>query len=139
MVNCYSNSNNLVGSESYCNRVVGNRQYVDRAFHGIGVRCFRQPEVAGKIERKCTSGGSSRLLKESDDYIKMVGNKIVEFHYQTRPERTYHVNAGIYLMEPAIFQRIPEKGSLEKTVLPGLSRKGDLTAFIFSGKWMHVK
>ena len=78
-------------------------------------------------------------LKHSDDYIKIVGNRITDFHYQTVPERTHHVNAGVYLMEPDILSYLPEKGSLENTVLPELSSKGTLTAFIFSGKWIHVR
>jgi NDP-sugar pyrophosphorylase family protein len=78
-------------------------------------------------------------LKRSDDYIRIVGNRITDFRYRTDEERTHHVNAGIYLMEPDALQHIPDRGSLEKTVLPELSRKGMLTAFIFSGKWVHVR
>ena len=77
-------------------------------------------------------------LGESKDSIKITGNKITDFQYSVGSSRTHHVNAGIYLFEKDILDTIPEKGSLEKQVLPMLAKEGNLSGFVFSGNWKHL-
>ncbi|MCD6402968.1 MAG: NTP transferase domain-containing protein [Candidatus Aenigmarchaeota archaeon] len=77
-------------------------------------------------------------LNHSKDAVKLIGNKVVEFKYPAKNEKTYHVNAGVYLMEPDVLSRIPNKGSLERTILPKLAKEGKLFGFVFSGEWKHI-
>ena len=78
-------------------------------------------------------------LGESQDFIKIVGNRITGFQYQIGKARTHHVNAGVYLFEKEALERMPKRGSLEKEFLPKLAERGELTAFVFSGNWKHLK
>ncbi len=78
-------------------------------------------------------------LGDSNDSLKITGNKITEFSYQPRNSRTYHVNAGIYLFNEEILPMIAKGGSLEKESLPSLARQGHLSGFVFSGQWRHLK
>jgi len=77
-------------------------------------------------------------INRSQDVVKIVGNKVVEFKYPALKEKTYHVNTGIYIMEPEILSQLPSKGSLEKLVLPKLAKAGKLLGFVFSGEWKHI-
>lgn len=80
---------------------------------------------------------TSTQLKESRDRIEIEGNKIIGFEYVPR-ERSFIVNASVFIFRPAIFEVLPEKGSLEKDVFPKLSKEGKLLAYNFSGKWKHI-
>lgn len=77
-------------------------------------------------------------LSDSDDYIRIVGNKITEFQYHVK-KRTHHVSAGVFLMEHNVLEKLPRSGSLERDVFPKIAREGRLGAFIFSGNWRHLK
>lgn len=77
-------------------------------------------------------------LGDSNDSIKIIGNKITDFQYQIGDARTHHVNAGIYLFDMDILESIPKKGSIEKEVLPKLAKDGHLSGFVFSGSWKHL-
>jgi NDP-sugar pyrophosphorylase family protein len=45
-----------------------------------------------------------------------------------KPSLPHWINAGIYLFKPEIFDYMPEKGDLEKTVFPLLAKEGKLKA-----------
>jgi len=77
-------------------------------------------------------------LADSKDALKITGNRITDFRYESGEVRTHHVNAGIYLFEKEILNKIPKKGSLEKEVLPNLAKEGSLAGFVFSGNWRHL-
>ena len=90
-------------------------------------------------KKPATMAVSVTGLGESLDSIKIVGNKITEFRYKVGKTRTHHVNAGIYLFDKEILPRIPKTGSLERELLPRLAREGELSGFVFSGNWKHLK
>lgn len=78
-------------------------------------------------------------LEKSKDSVKIMGNRIMEFKYQPKAgETTHYVNAGIYLFNREVLDKTPSRGSLEKELLPDLTKKGQLTGFVFSGKWKHL-
>jgi mannose-1-phosphate guanylyltransferase/phosphomannomutase len=97
------------------------------------VRFHRTSRALATIAVAVTELGDSR------DWLKISGNRIVEFRYEPGRGRTYHVNAGIYLFEKDVLKRIHDRGSLERDTLPDLVRKGQLSGFVFSGKWKHIK
>lgn len=80
---------------------------------------------------------STTKLKESKDRIELEGNEVVRFDYI--PEtRTFMVNAGIYILRPAIFDFLPDRGSMEKDVFPKLARSRNIVAYNFTGDWRHI-
>ncbi len=71
------------------------------------------------------------------DYIRVGGNKITEFQYDTG-RTTKLQNAGLYMFEPAILEEISSKGSLENDYFPAWAKEGKLTAYLFDTPWRHV-
>ena len=91
------------------------------------------------IRSLATMAVSATNVEKSKDYLKILGNKVIEFVTPAKRERTFHVNAGIYLFEPEVLSYFPRKGSIERDVFPKLVKEGKLNAFIFSGKWIHLE
>jgi NDP-sugar pyrophosphorylase family protein len=58
--------------------------------------------------------------------------------FREKPELPYHVNAGIYVLEPAILDLLPDKGDHEDTTFPRLAGTGQLKAFNSSAFWRCV-
>lgn len=73
--------------------------------------------------------------------IMMKGNQIVGFQ-EKKPiaENTSHlVNAGVYLLEPAVCEIItPNSSSLEYDIFPTLIQKGRLFGYHLSSPWIHL-
>jgi NDP-sugar pyrophosphorylase family protein len=57
-----------------------------------------------------------------------------------KPSLPHWINAGIYLFKPEIFDYMPEKGDLEKTVFPKLAEEGRLKAVEYKshGFWKSI-
>lgn len=77
-------------------------------------------------------------INKSKDQIELEGNRVVKFDYESK-EKTFAINAGVYIMKPEIFEFLPKRGSLEKDVFPKLAKLGKITAYNFSGKWRHFQ
>jgi NDP-sugar pyrophosphorylase family protein len=58
--------------------------------------------------------------------------------FSEKPVLPYWVNAGVYVMAPAIRERLPERGDHETTTFPALAREGKLYAFRSSARWLGV-
>jgi len=89
----------------------------------------------------CTVGMIS--VKEPSAYGNMVlsGNKIVDFIEKPKAgkEESYLVNAGIYLMEPEIFNLVsPQCVSLERDLFPALAKRGELCGYYLQEKWISL-
>jgi len=72
---------------------------------------------------------------------KVTGSRVIELDEKPISPKTHShlVNAGIYVMEPEIFQYIKAKTNrLEKEVFPRLSEEGKLLAYAFEGSWFDV-
>ncbi len=73
--------------------------------------------------------------------VKLKGNKIVDFvEKPTRKDYLGMVNAGVFVVEPEIFNELPNKvpASLEQDVLPKLAERGKLSGYPFSGQWFDI-
>ena len=62
--------------------------------------------------------------------------RITEF--REKPELPYWINAGIYILSPEFFQRLPEKGDHETTTFPELASEGKLFGFKSRAYWRPV-
>ncbi|MFH1471176.1 MAG: nucleotidyltransferase family protein [Candidatus Micrarchaeota archaeon] len=85
-------------------------------------------------------------LKEVKDAYKygvanLDGNRITGFVQKPEPgeELSNLVNAGVYVFEPSIFDKVPKKGMLETNVFSNLSKGRSLNGYVFSGKWFEVE
>jgi NDP-sugar pyrophosphorylase family protein len=67
------------------------------------------------------------------------GEKIVGFIKQDKKQTTQLVNAGVYIVNPTIFDSIPKEGvsSLED-VFVELARKEELAGYTFDSDWYEV-
>lgn len=73
--------------------------------------------------------------------VKLQGPKITEFSEKPSPReiKSYLVNAGIFLLEPEIFNYIKSSTlSLEKEVFPKIIAENKLYGYLFSGKWFDI-
>src|SRR3989344_4921572 len=69
------------------------------------------------------------------------GEKILEFVEKPKREAAPSnlINAGFYLLEPAVLAMIPEgKAMFEYDVFPQLAKQGKLFGFEFSGQWFDT-
>ena len=62
--------------------------------------------------------------------------RITEF--REKPDLPYWINAGIYVLSPEFFQRLPEKGDHETTTFPELAAEGKLFGFKSRAYWRPV-
>jgi NDP-sugar pyrophosphorylase family protein len=58
--------------------------------------------------------------------------------FSEKPVLPYWVNAGVYVMDPAIRERLPDRGDHETTTFPALAKEGKLYAFRSSARWLGV-
>jgi len=59
-------------------------------------------------------------------------------HFQEKPDLPYWINAGIYVLSPAIRGHLPERGDHETTTFPALARSGKLGAYKSQAYWRGV-
>lgn len=70
---------------------------------------------------------------------RLDGNRILEFIEKPVSPPTNLVNAGLYILEPEVLQKIPEgRSMLEKDVFPHIAQQGRLTGFPFKGQWFDT-
>jgi len=73
--------------------------------------------------------------------VNLRGDKIVSFTEKPRyPGSSHLVNAGIFVLEPEIFNYLPQKkfSRLENDVFPQLAKEGKITGYVFEGQWFDV-
>ncbi len=73
--------------------------------------------------------------------VLLKGSKIIDFVEKpkkgTAPSNL--INAGVYIIEPEILERIPEnKSSIEKDVFPKLVKEGKVSGYVFAGQWFST-
>lgn len=70
---------------------------------------------------------------------KLKGTKIIDFSEKPENPETSLINAGIYIVEPELFEELPDgKVSLEREVFPVLAKKGELAGYHFEGEWNDI-
>lgn len=80
---------------------------------------------------------TSTKLSESRDRLELEGDRVIRFEYVPR-EKSFIINASIFILRQEIFHLIPSKGSMETDVFPKLSHTGKIIAYNFSGEWKHI-
>jgi len=59
-------------------------------------------------------------------------------HFREKPELPYWINAGVYVLSPAIRDHLPERGDHETTTFPALVKAGRLGAYKSQAYWRGV-
>ncbi len=69
--------------------------------------------------------------------IEMKGTRVVNFSEKPKRSKSFLVSVGIFVMEPEIFDMIPEdkKISIEEAIVPPLVKSGQLSGYAFGGFW----
>lgn len=77
--------------------------------------------------------------------VRLSGTRIVEFEEKPTndPSVSRLINAGMYVLNPSVLDRIPGvKGGkpifLEEDVFPELVTQGELTGYLFDGTWFDI-
>lgn len=74
--------------------------------------------------------------------VRMKGNSVTGF--EEKPEESYShlINAGIYLMEPEIIERIPAREEKQQVdieeIFERLAGEGRLNGYVYDGEWREV-
>lgn len=58
--------------------------------------------------------------------------------FREKPELPYWVNAGIYVVDPSIYEQLPDRGEHEQFTFPLLAEKGQLHAFKSTAFWRSI-
>jgi len=69
------------------------------------------------------------------------GSKVLEFCEKPKPTKdmSHVINAGVYIMEPKIFNYINSKTiKLEKDIFPQLAKEEKVFGYFFKGRWFDV-
>ncbi|MBI4533570.1 MAG: nucleotidyltransferase family protein [Candidatus Melainabacteria bacterium] len=58
--------------------------------------------------------------------------------FREKPELPYRINAGIYVLDPAIVECLPDMGDHEVTTFPHLAKEGQLRAYHSEHYWRAI-
>jgi NDP-sugar pyrophosphorylase family protein len=102
------------------------------------IRLHRERQARATIVLTPVENPSAYGLVETDGQ----GN-IERFIEKPKPEEitTNHVNAGIYVLEPDTFDRIPSEvpWSIERSYFPSLIERGEtFVAYVYNGYWIDI-
>ena len=102
------------------------------------IRMHRERQARATIVLTPVENPSAYGLVDTDAY----GN-IQRFLEKPKPEEitTNHINAGIYVLEPDTFDRIPKEvpWSIERSYFPSLIERGEtFVAYIYNGYWIDI-
>ena len=102
------------------------------------IRLHRERQAKATIVLTPVDNPSAYGLVETDD----AGN-IRRFIEKPNPDEitTNHINAGIYVLEPDTFDRIPSEvaWSIERSYFPSLIERGEtFVAYIYNGYWIDI-
>src|SRR5688572_25422754 len=102
------------------------------------IRLHRERQARATIVLTPVENPSAYGLVETDG-----DGNILRFLEKPKPEEitTNHINAGIYVLEPDTFDRIPSEvaWSIERSYFPSLiERKETFVAYIYNGYWIDI-
>jgi NDP-sugar pyrophosphorylase family protein len=75
----------------------------------------------------------------SSPVVELEGSRIVKFI--EKPGKEAHstlFNAGVYIMDPSVFEYLKPDSSIKKDLLPAIAGKSGLYGYPFSGPWIEV-
>jgi len=58
--------------------------------------------------------------------------------FREKPELPYFINCGIYMFNPQLMDRLPDKGDHEELTFPALAREGELAAYRSGAYWRTI-
>jgi len=102
------------------------------------IRMHRERQARATIVLTPVENPSAYGLVETDAH-----SNIKRFIEKPKPEEitTNHINAGIYVLEPDTFDRIPSEvsWSIERSYFPSLIERGEtFVAYIYNGYWIDI-
>jgi NDP-sugar pyrophosphorylase family protein len=102
------------------------------------IRMHRERRARATIVLTPVENPSAYGLVETDG-----DGNIQRFIEKPKPEEitTNHINAGIYVLEPDTFDRIPSEvpWSIERSYFPSLIERGEtFVAYIYNGYWIDI-
>ena len=102
------------------------------------IRMHRERQARATIVLTPVDNPSAYGLVETDDQ-----NNIRRFIEKPKPEEitTNHINAGIYILEPDTFDRIPSEvpWSIERSYFPSLIERSEtFVAYVYNGYWIDI-
>jgi mannose-1-phosphate guanylyltransferase len=92
-------------------------------------------------ERRSLVTMALTTVPETSKYgvVEIQGDKVQKFIEKPAPgtEHSNLINAGLYIMNMAVLDMIPEDGAcmLERDIFPKIAEKGKLYGYPFSGQW----
>lgn len=89
----------------------------------------------------CTMALTSTEAVNMWGLARLQGNKVVEFEEKPQSPKTFSrlINAGLYLVEPEIFNFIsPKSEKLESDIFPRLAEEGKLFGYPYEGLWLDI-
>jgi NDP-sugar pyrophosphorylase family protein len=118
--------------------VVFNGDVLTHVDLGAVIRLHRERRARATIVLTPVENPSAFGLVESDAQ----GN-ITRFLEKPEPDEitTNHINAGIYVLEPETFDRIPSDvaWSIERSFFPSLIERGEtFVAYVYDGYWVDI-
>lgn len=93
------------------------------------------------VSRETLGAISLFFQKDASDYglVQIENERIADFLEKPDQKCSGHINAGIYILSPAIFRDINNISfSIEKDVFPRLAQNKTLMAFIHQGWWTDI-
>jgi NDP-sugar pyrophosphorylase family protein len=105
---------------------------------GAVIELHRQRQARATIVLTPVENPSAYGLVETD-----AASNITRFLEKPKPEEitTNHINAGIYVLEPDTFDRIPSDvpWSIERSYFPSLIERGEtFVAYVYNGYWIDI-
>ncbi|RJR30784.1 hypothetical protein C4569_03860 [Candidatus Parcubacteria bacterium] len=121
--------------------------FSDRPFILIYGDVLAEIDLSDMIEFHLSHKGTVTMaltsVEKSSDWgvCGIRGSQVLEFTEKPKPSKnlSHVINAGIYIMEPKIFNYINKKTiKLEKDVFPKLAYEEQIYGYFFRGKWFDV-
>ena len=85
----------------------------------------------------CTLVLTSSKHPSNYGVARMMGDKVIGFDEKPTSAEGFLVNAGVAVCNPSVFEHFSREASFERHVLPSLARQGQLSGFLYYGKWLH--
>lgn len=83
-------------------------------------------------------------VQDASEYgvIRMKGNQVVGFTEKPEESFSHLINAGIYLLEPAFLDRLPDRDDQDtvaiETIFEDIAAENQLNGYVYEGEWREV-
>lgn len=94
--------------------------------------------IAFHKKHKGTASLAAVPLVSPYGIVDFLDDQTSVFKFKEKPTLPFWINAGIYMLQPAIFDLLPDKGDHEESTFPQLAREGKLKAYKTNAFWRTV-